>query len=234
LSGELTPEEAEREWISVGITAERAAKLRKWVQCEQKSSGKSPPTNTLCEWFGRGAIGGGQFVDRLRKLGYDDADANNLLFDCASKLNLRQQQRAIKDAQEQARLQQKQRQAAEKLAKQLERDAVKKERTRRDMQRLRANRQSQIMSAADNIIKKCGCTVADAVAYAVSARDSAVTRYALTIDEALAALLVATAAWDGVSFDDLSDIVAANAQLAVDKALEASPASANGSASSTG
>lgn len=99
---------------------------------------------------------------------------------------------------------------------------------------VRARRQSQIMSAADNIIKKCGCTVADAVAYAVSARDTVISQYAVSIDESLAALLQATEIWDGISFDDLSDIIAANAQLTVDKVLETTSTSANGSASTNG
>jgi hypothetical protein len=227
LIGELNRDQAESALISHGITQERATQLLKWWDCEKKAYGKAIPTNQLCEQFGRGAINGNDFIGRLAQLGYDEPTRMNLLTDCQLRLNLRASQQVKRQAEEQAKQNAKQRAASEKAAKQLEREEKELERRRNAAVATRERRQKQAESAADKIIKKCGCSVSEAMQFVTDAKTRLPREYGLSIDETLQALLLATEAWDGISFDFLSEILNANAQIAVDTTLAAAESGAN-------
>jgi hypothetical protein len=227
LIGELDREQTESALIGHGITAERATQLLKWWDCEKKAYGKAIPTNQLCEQFGRGAINGNDFVGRLAQLGYDEPTRMNLLTDCQLRLNLRASQQVKKQAEEQAKQNAKQRANSEKAAKQLERESKELERRRNAAVATRERRQKQAESAADKIIKKCGCSVSEAMQFVTDTKTRLPREYGLSIDETLQALLLATEAWDGISFDFLSEILNANSQIAVNTTLAATESGAN-------
>lgn len=203
--GELTADQAIDALANRGIIIGRARQFVDAWNCERDASGRDVPVNTLCGWLDRGAIGPGKFVDRLKGMGYDDDDAINLLTDCTSKLNAKQQREATELAKRNAAALEKQRSAERKRQAELEREQAKIQKARKQAAATMERRQRQSLSAAGKYAKKCECELWDATREIRDQSNRLQREYGLSIDESLRAILQGIEAWSGPAESDVSD-----------------------------
>lgn len=237
VTGEIDADEAKGELSRFGISNERANDSIHWWQCELKSGERHVSASTLCDWFARGAINGVEFVSRLRRIGYSDIDASLMLEDCGIKLNAAALAKAKREAKENAIQQDKINRALERAARQqaayLAKIAAQKEKAART----RVNRERQLYSAVDKITDKCTCELQVAITLAKSELQRIKDTYALTIDQALQALLLASEEFpSGADLAELPTLLdtIANAISTADLNGVVQPSGGNGSVGGNG
>lgn len=192
LMGELDKEMAVDILTRHNTTADRAAQLVQWWDCERVATGKAIPAAKLCSWLARGAITIPDFTSRLVRLGYSKESAAIMTDDCLISINAKRLAEAKKFAKEQA---------AESLRAQriLRRNVLDQEResarlaaaTKRAADTRRA-RDKQLLSAGEKLHLASGAPLYDSLQMAKQQQARIVKSYALSIDESLAIVILAS------------------------------------------
>jgi hypothetical protein len=203
-TGEIDKMAAEVALTRSGTTQQAATRLVNGWACEMESGGKDAAIPKLCNWLARGAINPADFLRRVKRLGYDDADAALIMEDCLISVNAKRNAEAKRQAKEDAA-------AAAARQRKIEQAAAKAQqaynalaRAQKQREATTQRREKQLLSAAEKIIKKCDCPLEQAYRYAMESNKRIQSEYALSKDESLQALISAVDGWDGLAFDDLT------------------------------
>lgn len=211
--GDIDKVGAQAALTAAGVDNQRAIQIVDGWACELVSKGKDAPIPRLCEWLARGAIGPQDFLDRLKRLGWNAVDAGMIMEDCLISVNAKRNAEAKRQAKEDAAVSAAQQRKGEQAAARAAQAINALERGRKQAQATVDRRQRQLLSAAEKIIKKCECPLQRAYAYAMNTNKRLQSEYALSKDDSLQALITAVDGWDGLSFDDLDASVALAASL---------------------
>lgn len=207
LMGELTADESRNELLTRGTSQQRANQLVEWWGCEKSSAGKAVATNKLCEWLERGAIDAGDFLQRLRRIGYEEIDAARILEDCLSGINARQAARARKAAMDEAARIKAEQAALTRANALIARALAQQTRAVEAANRLRAARNKQLYSASGKVQNKCNCDLDQAVQTVKNNHSRIQREYGFSVDESLQLLILAAEAWDGGELDTYAESV---------------------------
>jgi hypothetical protein len=207
LSGEFDAQEATTELVNRGTSMARANKLVDNWSCERVSTGKSVPTNRLCDWLGRGVISSIEFAERLVKLGHTEIDAARIRDDCLASISLKRQNQAAKEAKQQTALEQREQAAMRRAASAARRAQNQYLSATNKAAHTRAMRQKQFLSAAVKISKKCDCDLYDSEVNAKAQASRVQREYGLTIDESLQLIIKSAEAWQGGDIATYQDTV---------------------------
>lgn len=188
-----------------GTDSEYAEILVDGWKCQKSSVGRAIPAAKLCNWLEHGAITPEDFIQRLVRIGYHQADAALMVADCLQSISVKRMKQAEKEMKENAaavrRAQQEQARQAAKArqeADRLKRLAEKAATTRR-------NREKQIASAAEKVYDKCDCTIYQAMEAVKEAKNQLENSFGFSIDDALAILLISADGWNGGTLADFWD-----------------------------
>jgi hypothetical protein len=219
IMGELDQQEAQNELVARKTTAAFAARLVSWWECELKSGEKHVSVNTLCGWLSRGSISAADFQRRLIRLGYDEADAARLIEDCLISVSVKRTREAKREAREQAVEQNRIARILEKQAREQFRSAQQMERQKEKAAATRGRRQKALLSASEKVNATCKCGLSEAFDATRAAYTRVQSDFALTADESLQVVLLAS---DGFGENDLAgfaSVVDKYAQELVDAAI---------------
>lgn len=240
LAGGITEDETRTHMVRFGIAVARANKYISSFNCAKAANGKAVAVEKLCHWLYIGAIGQADFHDRLLRLGYNEADASLLLYDCVQANTLRSIKEANRVAKELQSASDKQRRAVERANAAIESENKRLAQARKAKATLRANRDKQLLSATDRLAKTTGSDINSAMAAVREALRAAQETNGLSVDEALKIVTLASEQMTGlelVAFLPLADQLAA---IAAGSGLEPSnadiglPPSSNGSTHPSG
>lgn len=213
VSGDIDRQGAENALIGAGLVQQRAAQIVGDWACELSAQGKNATIPRLCNWLARGAINPIDFLRRAQNLGYNADDAALIMDDCLISVNAKRNAEAKRMAKEDAAAAAAKQRKLDRLAAQTQQALNQQARAVKAARDTKSRREKQLLSAADKIIKKCGCPLEKAYAYAIDNNRRIQTEYALNKDESLQAMITAADAWDGTSFDDLTESVNLAASL---------------------
>ena len=156
LTGELDESEAFASLRGSGLSVIAAEQTMASFRCEQQAEGKQPPTNTLCTWLEQGTISPEEYRDRLKRIGWSEADAMRIFVQCQTKIN----ERAAKEA---ARLAKQEAAAAAKIEREQQAEQRRLEAARRrglrnleKAERVKANRRKLLQRATARLAKDTG------------------------------------------------------------------------------
>lgn len=220
LMGELDAAESQGELSDAGVASGRTSDIISSWNCEKARIGKQVPASKLCEWLARGAIDSTEFLRRLKNVGYDDDAAAMMLDDCLISINTKRLAEAKREAKEQAALDMKRQRALARAAGIQAREATAAANARVVAAKIRANREKQLLSAADKIAAKCDCDIYASLQIARAARDHLRNDVGLNQDESLQVLIQAVEAWEGGSPDTLAPIIDAMGEAAATVTME--------------
>lgn len=220
LMGELDRMDATNLLQNRGTTPERARQLLDSWGCEKSSVGRQVPAAKLCKWLGEGIITGGDFTNRLEKLGYSAADAARMLNDCLIGVNLRLLAQAKRDAKEQATEQTRAQNALNRANATAQRAVAQQQRARNQAKATAVRREKMLLNIAEQLMAKCQCPLDLALPEATVQKNRLQSEFGLSIDESLQALTTAVENWEGGTLNGFSGVVAAMAQIIVSTELE--------------
>jgi len=220
LMGEITNDEAKQFLTGRNIVSDRVGQLVSNFDCERAAQGRSIAVEKLCHWLYIGAISQPDFMDRLLRLGYSEANAALLLHDCVQSNTLR----AIKEADKiQRELQSsidKQQRAIAKVQATAQRNAERLATARKKKQQLRANRDHQLLSASEKLYKNTEGELSGAIQAVKDALYTCETRYGLGIDECLKIAILASEQMKGHARADFGELVNQLAEAAASDGLD--------------
>lgn len=205
--GELTAGEAIAELSNRKTTNSRAARMVDWWGCELKESERHVSANTLCEWLARGAITGPDFLSRLEKIGYSDADAALMLEDCLIKIDARRLKQMQKDAKDEAAEQQRRQRAIERANREVIKQQNQLAAARKRQANNRIRRIKQMHGIVDKLTDKLGGDTGDTYIFAEGQRKRIETDFSLTVDLALQTLVLAAEEFAGESQGELPPLI---------------------------
>lgn len=191
LHGEMDTQEAVNMLTNYGTTLERANKLVGFWDCEKSSGSKTITAARLCHWLSIGLIQQQDFIDRLVRIGYKQTDADMIMYECVRANTVRQ----VRDAEALQKKQQAEANRQQRIILAAERRAVSDATRIANMNKqratLRANRDKQMLSAAEKVFSNTATTLPGAVSAVTSAIDTAKSEFGLTIDQALKVVILA-------------------------------------------
>ena len=220
LHGEFDKEAAISNLTNYGTTLDRANKLVGYWECEKASKSKHATAARLCNWMSIGLITQQELVDRLVRLGFTQADAEMIQYECNRNNTLRQ----FKAAEALQRRQQADQQRQARLIRTVERQAIadanRLAAMRKQKATLRANRDKQLLSAAEKVFTNTGSTLPAAVAAVQAAVDRAKTQFALTVDQALKIVILAAETAGVDTLDKFGEVADTLSQATANDQLE--------------
>ena len=152
LTGEIDDKKLEQELQNIGVVPARAKQIVDGLQCSQSAFGKSVPANTLCVWLERGVIKPTEFIDRLKRIGFAENDATEMLVDCLSKVGEKRAREAEKQARLDAAAIAKRKSDVDKATAKANRLASQLERATKQGKATRERRRKQLISAAEKLV----------------------------------------------------------------------------------
>jgi hypothetical protein len=228
VQGEFDANQLENMIRGLGIPAPHALAMRQRAECEREAAGKMPGTEQLCRWLELGLINAVQFIDRCKQLGWSDADATNILVACMTKINATRAKEAEAQAKRDAA-------AAEKLAKQLQKAAADVEKQRLLMERNRAaankanaKREATIVDAGGKLAGLLGIPLSAAVQIVRDEKKRIQVAAALTVDDAIAAVVLAIDSGPVSPPSEFTGAVDDAASALLSASAEIPPAGSNG------
>jgi hypothetical protein len=224
LMGEITQDEAQSELVARGTTNQRAGQMVDWWGCELKSGEKRASASQLCDWLARGAISSTEYLDRLKRIGYSEVDAALMLEDCTIRMNAAAQAKAKSEAKAQAQEQQRASRILEQQARQTARYLAQQKANAQKAAALKLRREKTLLSAAEKLYPKLGLDLGDSAALLRSERIRLQENFALSIDQALQALVTASNEFDGNSPATFPEFTNAIAETLIAANLSAVPA----------
>lgn len=151
--GEFDAQQVAKELSDLILDQDQIVRLRTTWECEQKTCGKHVAASQLCSWADNGLITPQEYLDRLKKVGYSDDDANRIVAECNIKLSTRQlaaRERALKQALAQLQRDQNRQSAADRRAvADARREANLIARLQREAARAQARADRQAQQAQD-------------------------------------------------------------------------------------
>jgi len=197
LLGELDAGAATSELVQRQTVNPRAALMVDWWGCELKNGERNVSAVTLCEWLERGAITSVDFTKRLEKIGFSSVDAALMMEDCLIKISARRLAQAKKEAKEQAAEQTRIDRILQRAARQ-ELAAVNKARAVREKAaRTRDRRLKQLHKTIDKVTDRGEVSTNDAYQFLNSEKGRIESEFALSQDQTLQTLLLASEEWGG-------------------------------------
>jgi hypothetical protein len=223
LAGELNSDEATSALGGFGLTTERINEYVSFFNCERNAEGKQVAVEKLCHWLYIGAIDQTDMYQRLIKLGYTEPNASLLMVDCVNANTLKAVKQQQAQAKEFASQLAKEKSAVDKVNAANQRQAERLAKMRRDKATLRANRDKQLLSAAEKVYKASDADLATALATVKSALSLAETNYGLSTDESLKIAILASENFKGQDIaayiplvQELASVAAASGQEPTD------------------
>lgn len=223
LMGELDGQEAIAELTKIGTINERAVKMVNWWGCEMKAGEKQVSAAKLCEWLARGAITATDFLSRLKRIGYSDADSALMVEDCLISVSVSQAAKAKKEAKDRLTEQNRIARLLEQQARQTQRANQQAQRNRQQIAKNRERREKTLLTAAEKMTPKCECSLFDAATRARSELRRLENDYGLNIEQSLQILILAANEFQGPGLDDFNAVVSVMAQAAVEANLSGVP-----------
>jgi hypothetical protein len=222
LTGEITSNEAKQFLISRDIVPDRVEQLVSSFACERNATGRQVAVEKLCHWLYIGAIGQPEFMDRLLRLGYSEENAAMLLYDCVQSNTLR----AIKEADKIQRAMQsnidKQQRAQKQAAASVQRNAERLATARKKKAKIRADRDTQLLSASEKLYKNTAGPLSEAIQTVKDAIYTCDTRYGLGVDECLKIVILASEQMKGHGRSEFIPLVSQLAEAASSDKLDPS------------
>lgn len=220
LMGEITNDEASQFLTSRNVVPDRVNQLVGNFDCERSAQGRQVAVEKLCHWLYIGAISQPEFMDRLLRLGYSEENAALLLYDCVQSNTLR----AIKEADKINRQLQsnidKQNKAVRQAQATAQRNAERLAQARKKKQQLRANRDTQLLSASEKLYKATAGELSSAIQAVKDAIYVCDTKYGMGVDECLKIVVLASEQMNGKDRADFQPLVAQLAEAAVSDKLD--------------
>lgn len=218
--GELDGQAATGELKGRGLTDERSSLLMQQWNCESSAISKQVTASQLCSWLGQGVITPLQFIERLDRMGYRQEDAVQMLVDCQGTINQKQVKEAIASAKATAAAIAKQQAQQRRQQSQLNKQQAQLTRARNLAKEAKQRRSKQSSSAAEKLYKASGYPLSDVTAAVQEAYDRLNGTMALTPDEALQAILLASESYASDNLADYQDLTNTYAQMIIDRALQ--------------
>ncbi len=207
LLGELDVAQSIAELVLRQTVNARAALMVDWWGCELKAGERNVSAVTLCEWLERGAITSVDFTKRLEKIGFSPADAALMMEDCLIKISARRLTQAKKEAKEQAAEQARVDRILKRAALEEQRQLNKLRSMREKAARTRDRRLKQLHKAIDKATDRGGLSTNEAYLLLNSEKGRIESQFALSQDQALQTLLLATEEWGGQSTQALVSLI---------------------------
>lgn len=207
IHGEMNADGLLLQLVGMGIPANMAQEMVNRAECELSAKGKDPSTATLCGWLELGMIEPVDFVQRLERVGWSNDDAVRILRSCLSKINVNRAREAEKQAKGEAADTEKQRREIEKFNKQIERERIAIIRRGEAAKKTQQRRENQILKAADTLRDALGIELSDAVRLVRAEKQRVQIEQALTVDDAIAAVVLAVESGQFESPDDFTAAV---------------------------
>lgn len=220
LMGELDKETALDILTRFGTTTERGSKLVNSWDCERSATGKAIPAAKLCNWLARGAITPIDFSERLVRLGYTQESAALMTEDCLISINAKRLADAKKMAKEQATETLRAQRALRRLELDNERETDRLARATKRAADTRKARDKQLLSAGEKLHLASGATLWDSLQMVKSQQVRIVQSYALSIDESLAIVILASESLDTGKITDYPALIDKMASAARSSGLQ--------------
>jgi hypothetical protein len=202
--------------IAIGIPAANAELVVREAQCNLAAKGKDPSTAQLCDWMDRGLIQPPEFVARLQRLGWNEKDSMAILVQCSSKNGAANANRAAKIAKEDAAAQKKLDQMIQRQATAVAKQQAELERKNKQATVVRQKREGLLLDAADKLRGKIAMTLQEAAQQVRIQKTRVQTAYALSVDDAIAAVVKAVEDYDQNSGSEYADAVDDAAKAIID------------------
>lgn len=190
-AGELTAEQLREKMLDLTLSPEYVDAVVAAAQCERTAKGKHATTSQLCAWFDMGVLGPEEYVDRLRAVGWDEADAIKILRQCSAKVSEKRAREAEKIAKREAAAIEKERRLEEKERKRRETAIRAGERAREVAMRARERRTRLLGRAAEQLATYTGVSVSVAGEAVQQMVETIRSRYLLTQDQIVQSIVLA-------------------------------------------
>lgn len=161
LLGEIDREEARQQLLMIHPAPEFVPGILASFDCERAAQGKHPSTSQLCQWLDEGTIGPDEFLQRLKRVGWSDADASRILTGCLSKIEAGRRRIAERLAREEAAAVRQREQAAERERRRVQRQQETTDRALGKARRAKDRREKLLQSAVAKWGAAIGTSVAD-------------------------------------------------------------------------
>lgn len=219
--GEFNEQVLRNELANHFILGQHADAMIAMANCRKAAEGKDPATSTLCEWLDQGWIQPGPFVDRLERVGWSKADALNILQTCTAKNGAARARQAAALANREAAAMEKERKRIAAQGKDIERQRAAMQRKSEQAAKAKDKREATLLKAADRLRQLIQVDLPDASIMVRVSKRRLQEDSALSIDEAIAAVVLAIESGDFTTPDGYENAVdqAAIALLAQEEDL---------------
>lgn len=203
--GDITADQAQTALLRLGHDVDVVDQAINGWQCELATKSKQAQAAQLCKWFSDGLLADVEFVTRLRRLGWSEADAFRIVAQCSLRL-------AEKIGKEQQRQQKEAERKLKEAAKQAERAAQNQQKQQKlaDKERLaevkaEAKRDALLVKYSKRYADRHSLEIIPTFARVLAAKDAAMATHGIDDDQAVQAIVQAIDQEPKGSQDTLED-----------------------------
>lgn len=220
--GEFNAGDLQTKLVGVGIAPDFAEELVIRANCQQSAIGKDPTTAQLCEWLDLGLMTPAQFVERLERIGWQHDEAINILVQCQTKHGAARAKAAAAEAKAESAALAKAKAVEKRAATAVAKDIADRQRRIDKAAAARTKRESLMLDAADKLRGPLQLTLQESAQLIRTEKQRIQDAYALSVDDAIAAVVKAVEDWQPDQNTAFSDSVddAAMALVALHDSLD--------------
>lgn len=215
LHGEFDAGDLQQKLVGVGVAPDFAEELVMRANCQQAAIGKDPTTAQLCEWLDLGLMTPAQFVERLERIGWQNAEAINILVQCQTKHGAARAKAAESEAKQEAAAMAKTKQLIQRQNTAIAKDEALRQRKAEQASKVAAKRESLLLDAADKIRGVVQLSLQESAALMRAEKNRVQSAYALQLDDAIAAVVRGVELYTADQNESLSDAIDSSATAIV-------------------